>query len=109
MDAYQELYGLDAIKPKQNRQSRAKKVNKLGIRSIDRLGTEEMRLPPATPSPHMIHRFEYAEENHSNKKARGSKIAPLSPCSNSTSSLRSSISSKKKKSRNKSRSTRNRI
>ena len=53
---YQESYGLDTIKPKQ---SRAKKVNKLGIRSIDRLGTDEVKQHPETPSPHMGHKFDY--------------------------------------------------
>lgn len=56
---YQESYGLDTIKPKQNR---GKKVNKLGLRSMDKLGVpEEMRLPPETPTPRMIHKFDYAE------------------------------------------------
>lgn len=35
---YQESYGLDTIKPKQNR---GKKVHKLGLRSMDKLGQEE--------------------------------------------------------------------
>jgi hypothetical protein len=95
----QESYGLETIRPKQ---SRARKVHKLGLRSIDRLGCDEMRLPPATPSPRHVHRWDYAEGDERREKSRSSKAGPLSPCNHSSSM------SQKGKSRSKNRSSRRR-
>lgn len=73
---------------------------------MDKLGVpEELRLPPETPTPRMIHKFDYAEHeetHHGKSKSRSKKMVPLSPCSHSSSM------SGKNSSQSKSKSTRRR-
>jgi hypothetical protein len=49
---YQESYGLETIRPKHQK---GKKLNKLSLRSIDKLNGFDERLPPETPKQRYFH------------------------------------------------------
>lgn len=92
---YQESYGLEAIKPK-----RGKKTNKMCLRSMQKINGFEEKRPPQTPEPRLIHALgEYEEvkrrKTHSRERdlrlSQRKKLAePMSPGSQSSSSLSNS-------------------
>lgn len=50
---YQESYGLETIKPKNH--GKGKKLNKLSLRSMDKINGFEERPTPETPKPRFFH------------------------------------------------------
>jgi hypothetical protein len=89
---YQESYGLETIKPKNT----SKKVNKLTLRSMEKINGFEDRPPPETPKPRFFHTGNEYEEielnkpaqwNRSGRLSKDKKIQPMSPGNNRSSSL----------------------
>jgi hypothetical protein len=97
---YQESYGLDTIKPKNH--NKGKKLNKLSLRSMDKINGFEDRPFPETPKPRFFHGDNEYEEpefnnpgtwgksNQLSRKKLHSPTSPMSPGNNHSSSLKNS-------------------